>query len=144
MGRFQNFSNNTGNEQVPSGNDFLYSRHAKLAATDAKQEELTTYRAEFEKCTSRDALRKYIRKNIGNLNNPFIDVAADKLDDLDFAEAKKSIGNAVAYLENHPDGKYRNEVTIIKGKLEDDKQQREREDAEEDKKMEKMLTSLAE
>ena len=128
MGRFKDFGDIAGqefNRASASREDFLYSRHARHLVANVGKDTASPYREDFEKCNTRKALRKYISKYTSDLNNPFLNEAADKLESLDFAEAKMSIFEADEYLRNHPHGKHEKEVRVIRAKLEAERTQKE-------------------
>lgn len=104
MGRFEGFY--TGGEAAVddggfSGSEVFAQRRLRKEREQAK---IKQWEAEFQKCSSHSALKSYISVHENDADNPFVQQAKDKLDDMTF----RSCGNLddyKKYLSNFPSGR---------------------------------------
>lgn len=121
MGKYTGFSgeyNALSDNVSVSDINFISTGSEKRAQRRANEKKLEMQRHEFQKCTTRQSLRKYIRENAADIENTFVEMAEDKLDDMDFDKAKGSEEKLTNYRKNHPRGKHNEEARILISQME--------------------------
>ncbi|WP_301048622.1 hypothetical protein [uncultured Phocaeicola sp.] len=116
MGKFNGFSGdyNSQPDNISVSNlNFILTGSEKRAQRRANERKLEIQQQEFQKCTSRGDLQKYLRDNADNIDNPYVKIAEDKLDDMDFEKAKGSHDKLTEYRKKHPKGKHYDEAGIL-------------------------------
>lgn len=108
MGRFEGFY--TGGEATVddggfSGSEVFAQRRLKKEREQAKVKQLEQWKLEFQKCSSQSTLKNYINIHKNDIDNPFVQQAKDKLDDMTFKSCKKH-DDYKKYLSSFPSGRH--------------------------------------
>jgi len=108
MGRFEGFY--TGGEATAdnggfSGSEVFAQRRLKKEREQVKTKQREQWETEYHKCSTQSALRNYINIHKNNTENPFVQQAKEKLDDLTFKSCK-NLEDYKKYLSNFPSGRY--------------------------------------
>lgn len=108
MGRFEGFY--TGGEAAVddggfSGSEVFAQRRLKKEREQAKVKQLEQWKLEFQKCSSQNTLKNYINIHKNDIDNPFVQQAKDKLDDMTFKSCKKH-DDYKKYLSSFPSGRH--------------------------------------
>lgn len=108
MGRFEGFY--TGGEATVdtggfSGSEVFAQRRIKKEREQAKIKQHEQWEAEFKNCSSQSSLKSYINTHKNDVENPFVQQAKDKLDDLTFSGCR-NVEDYKKYISNFPSGRH--------------------------------------
>ncbi len=108
MGRFEGFYTE-GEAAVDngsfSGSEVFAQRRLKKEREQAKVKQLEQWKTEFQRCSSQSTLKNYINLHKNDIDNPFVQQAKDKLDDMTFKSCKY-LDDYKKYLSSFPSGRH--------------------------------------